>query len=93
MPATGPGWTLAIIEMLHTTCIAAFAACVRARAGTIRKKRGGGGVAFEVAWVCRFDRVCSRVCVNLGEQNPIYRAASLFHSCLTTHAHTQRKCK
>lgn len=91
-PATGPGWTLAIIEMLHTTCIAAFAACVRVQAGTIRKEREGG-VAFEVAWVRRFDRVCTRVCVNLGEQNPIYGAASLFHSCLSAHAHTQRKCK
>lgn len=44
-----------------------------------------------------FDHVLHLCCVNLGEQNPIYRAASLFHSCLATrthvHARTQREYK
>lgn len=84
------GQTLEIHEMLPTTCTAAFSASVCLRGRTIGKERNK--MLLKSYWwllsPCLY--LC---CVNLRQQNPIHGAVSLFHSCLTTYAHTQRKCK
>lgn len=84
------GQTLEIPEMFPTTCTAAFSVSVCLRGRTIGKERNK--MLLKLHWLLLSPCFCL-CCVNLRQQNPIHRAASLFHSCLTTYAHTQRKRK
>lgn len=84
--SNGIGNTWNVPHHLHC-CILCF--CVFEREKRLEKKD------TRCFWSCMLllSPCLYLCCINLRQQNPIHRAASLFHSCLTTYAHTQRERK
>lgn len=78
--AKGIGWNVTQHWYYYSTTLPVFLC----KTGT-QFALEGALIAALLLWLC----LC---CVNLKEHRPIYKATTLFHSCLNTHTHTQRKC-